>query len=387
MKAKWLYLLFVATMVVSLLVGCKPGGGEDEIRIGIIEDLSGPTAAWGEGLFNGATLAVEDINAKGGLLKKKVRLIPYDFKGKVPEALTAYNRLVDQDKVVAVIGAPNSAVHIALAPVADEKKVPIVGDPMDERATTPAPGEVYAYTFLGEPSCMDQAYAIASYGLYELGYKNVAILYNQGNPYAVSLAAPFAEYYMRHGGNIVANEPFQSGTNDFRPQLTKIKQLNPDALHITNYLKENALILNQMRELGMDIPVLGNNSCHVPLAETAGEAANGVVYPNNVAMDDPRHQDAIQRYKDKFGKDPVVHFWQGYDDMMLIANAIEVAGKLDPTAIRDALENHSVEVECLTGKITLSPATHRPVNLPLAILRIENSEYVTLETQYLPVIK
>jgi len=387
MKARWLCLLIVAVMLMPLAGGCKGAVGGKEIRIGIIEDLSGPTAAWGECMVNGATLAVEDLNAKGGLLGKKIKLIPYDFKFKISEALTAYTRLVDQDKVVAVVGAPHSGLHIALAPVAEEKKVPVVGDPMDERATTPAPGKVYKYTFLGEPSCKDQAYAIASYALHEMGIKRVAILYNQGNPYAVSLAGPFAEYYIKNGGTIVANEPFQPGTNDFRPQLAKIKQLNPEALHITNYLKENALIANQMRELGMDIPVLGNNSCCVPFAETAGEAANGTVFPSNVDWTHPRYEEIVKRYKERFGKDPTVHLWQAYDDVMLIANAIKVAGKIDPVAIRDALENNSVEVECLTCKITLDPATHRPVNMPVAIMKIENGKYVALESAYLPVIK
>ncbi len=378
----WLAAI-AAVLGMVLLTGCD-AAGPSEVKIGIIEDLSGATSAWGEGLQNGAIYAMEKINKDGGLLGKQVKYISYDFKGNVPESLTAYNRLVDQDKVVAVIGTPNSAMHIAVAPLADEKKVPIVGDPMDERATTPEAGKVNAYTFLGEPAAGDQARAIASYAVHEMGLKKIAILYDQGNPYSVSLATPFAEYVSKAGGQIVANEPFQSGTNDFRAQLTKIKQANPEALHITSYLKENSLIVAQMKELGMNIPVVGNNSCFYPFAETAGAAAENVVFPNNISLDDPRYQDFISGYKQRFGKDPVVHAWMGYDDMMIVANAIKKANKLDPVAIRDAIENQTKDVQGITDKITLDPKTHRPVGLPLAILQVKNGKYATLKASYLP---
>lgn len=376
------WLAAIAAVVgMVLLTGCE-AAGPSEIKVGIIEDLSGPTSAWGEGLQNGAIYAIEKLNKEGGLLGKQIKYVSYDFKGNVPESLTAYNRLVDQDKVVAVIGTPNSAMHIALAPLADEKKIPIVGDPMDERATTPEAGKVNAYTFLGEPSAGDQARAIASYAVNELRLKKIAILFDQGNPYSVSLAEPFADYVKKHGGEIVAYEPFQSGTNDFRAQLTKIKQTNPDALHITSYLKEDSLTVNQMKELGMNIPVVGNNSCFYPFAETAGKAAEGVVFPNNISLDDPRYQDYITGYKQRFGKDPVVHAWMGYDDMMILANAIKKAGKLDSVAIRDAIENQTKEVQGITDKITLDPKTHRPVGLPLAILQVKDGKYATLKASY-----
>jgi branched-chain amino acid transport system substrate-binding protein len=366
-----------------LLSGCD-AGGPSEIKVGIIEDLSGPTSAWGEGLQNGAIYAIEKINKEGGLLGKQIKYVSYDFKGNVPESLTAYNRLVDQDKAVAVIGTPNSAMHIALAPLADEKKVPIIGDPMDERATTPDANKVSAYTFLGEPAAGEQARAIASYTINELKLKKVAILFDQGNPYSVSLATPFAEYISKNGGQVVANEPFQSGTNDFRAQLTKIKQTNPEVLHITSYLKENSLIVAQMKELGMNIPVVGNNSCFYPFAETAGKDAEGVVFPNNIALDDPRYQDFISGYKARFGKDPVVHAWMGYDNMMILANAIKKANKIDSVAIRDAIEKETKDVQGMTDKITIDPKTHRPVNLPLAILQVKDGKYTTLKASYLP---
>ncbi len=374
---------FAALLGMVLLSGCE-AAGPSEIKIGIIEDLSGPTSAWGEGGLNGATFVAEKINKEGGLLGKQIKLISYDFKNSVPESLTAYTRLVDQDKAIAIIGTPNSAVQIAMAPLADEKKVPVIGDPMDERATTPDPGKVNKNTFLGEPSASEQAKAIASYALNEMGLKKFAVLYDQGNPYSISLATPFAEYISAKGGQVVANEPFQSGTNDFRPQLTKIKQTNPDAIHITSYLKENSLIVAQAREMGITVPFVGNNSCFVPFAETAGKAGDGVVFPNNIALDDPKLQDYIKAYKARFGKDPVVHAFMGYDNMMIVVNAIKKAGKLDPVAIRDAMENETKDVEGITGKLTLDPKTHRPVNLPMAILKVENGGYKTLKTTYLP---
>ncbi len=379
------WLLAISAIFVGLvsLSGCQ-ASGPSTVNIGIIEDLSGPTSAWGEGLQNGAIMAIEKINKDGGLLGKQIKYFATDFKGNVPESITDYNQLVDQDHVVAIIGTPNSAMHIAVAPVADQKKVPIVGDPMDERATTPKPGQVNKFTFLGEPSAGDQSDAIASYALNEMGFKKFAIMYDQGNPYSVSLATPFAEYISKHGGQIVANESYDASTNDYTAQLTKIKQTNPDVLAITGYLKDNSLIVKQMHQLGMNIPVVGNNSCFTPFAETAGKDAEGVVFPNNIALDDPRFKDFISTYKTRFGKDPVVHAWMGYDDMMIVANAIQKANALDPVAIDNAIENQTKDVQGITGKITLDPKTHRPVGMAMAILQVKNGKYVTLKTTYLP---
>ncbi len=382
-RLTWLLAIPAAVVGLVSLAGCQ-ASGPSTVNIGIIEDLSGPTSAWGEGLQNGAIMAIEKLNKDGGLMGKQIKYFATDFKGNVPESLTAYNQLVDQDQVAAVIGTPNSAMHIALAPVADQKKVPIVGDPMDERATTPGPGKVNQFTFLGEPAASDDANTIASYALNEMGFKKFAVMYDQGNPYSVSLATPFAEYISKHGAQVVANESYESSTNDFSAQLTKIKQTNPDVLAITGYLKDDAIIVKQMHQLGMNIPVVGDNSCFTPFAETAGKDAEGVVFPNNIALDDPRFKDFIATYKARFGKDPVVHAWMGYDDMMIVANAIQKANSLDPVAIDTAIQNQTKDVVGITGKITLDPKTHRPVGMPLAILQVKNGTYATLQTTYLP---
>lgn len=387
MKHQKLTLLIALALVAGLLVACQgPGASTTEtIKIGNIQDLTGFTAAWGEGMTNGAILAMEEINANGGLLGgRNLELISYDFKGQVPDSINAYNRLTNQDKVAAVLGSPNSAVHIALGPVAAEQKVPIVADPMDERATTPAEGQLNEYIFLlSEPSASQQARIIASYSLNELGLKRVAVLYDQGNPYAVSLAGPFVDYYVRHGGVIVANEPFESGTKDFRTHLLKIMADEPDAIHITNYLQENILIAQQMRELGIDLPLIGNNSFFTPYAEQACPDANNSYFPNNVTYDDPDLVEFIENYQTRFGKDPVVHVFMGYDNMMMVAEAIERAGSTDPEAIMKELKN-TKDHQGLVGTITADPATHRPVNLPMVVMKIEDCGYTAVATDVLP---
>ena len=385
---KTIKTILVVVMVAGLLLAaCQPAAKPEtgSIKIGNIQDLTGPTAAWGEGMTNGATLAMEEINAKGGLLGgRKLELISYDFKGQVPESINAYNRLATQDKAVAVLGSPNSAVHIALGPVTEQQSVPVVADPMDERATTPGEGQLNKYIFLlSEPSASQQARIIASYSLNKLNLKRVAVLYDQGNPYAVSLAAPFMDYYVRHGGVIVANEPFESGTKDFRTHLLKIMAEKPDAIHITNYLQENILIAQQMRELGIDLPLIGNNSFFTPYAEQACPAANNSYFPNNVSYDDPKLVDFIANYRTRFGKDPVVHVFMGYDNMMMIAQAIERAGSTDPTAVMKELEK-TKDYEGLVGKITADPTTHRPLNLSMVVMKIDNCKYVPEEMNVLP---
>lgn len=377
-------LALVAVMLAGAsfaMVGCRGGDKVSEILIGNIQDLTGPNKAFGIAMTNAAQMLIDEINAGGGINGKPVRIISYDTKSEVTEAINAYNRLVDQDQVVACLGPPIANMGIALAPISEDKKVVIAGLFMDERGTTKSEGEVWRYMFLGQNSCGSQARIIAGYAMEELGAKTFALLYNQANAYSVSLAAPFAQYVMSHGGSVLATETFQTGDQEYRAQLTKIRNLKPDALYMPLYPQEIPLGLKQAHELGIDSIILGDNS-YIPFAAMAGaEASEGVYFPYGIDPSDPALQEFKAEYTAKFSIDPIAQSYSGWDITLALLKAIEradAAGSLERETIADEMEK-TVNLEgCYQGSLTLSPLTHRPLALPMFILQMQGNVPVKL---------
>jgi len=376
-----LVLAFVLLAGVVSLAGCSGKSKVSEILIGNIQDLTGPNKAFGIAMTNAATMLAEKINAEGGINGKKIRIISYDTKSEVTEAINAYNRLVDQDQVLGCLGPPIANMGIALAPISEQKKVVIAGLFMDERCTTKAEGDPYRYMFLGQNSCGVQARIIARYAMEQLGCKTFALLYNQANAYSVSLAAPFAQYVMSHGGTVLATETFQTGDQDYRTQLTKIRNVKPDAIYLPLYPQEIPLGLKQAHELGIKAVILGDNS-YIPFAAMAGaEASEGVYFPYGIDPSSPDLQSFKDEYVAKFGIDPIAQSYSGWDTARALFEAIrraDEAGKLDRETIADEMVK-TVDLEgCFQGKLTISPGTHRPTGLPMYILQMRNNVPVTV---------
>lgn len=383
MKKILVVLLVLGLMVTA--VGCgdnseqkQSGDTSEQIFIGNMQDMSGPTSVWGAAVTSGIEMAIEEVNAEGGIDGKELKLITYDTKLDVQEAINAYNRLATSDKVSAIVGPPISNIGIAVAPVSEDKKVPLVGSFLDERATTKEDGTPYKYMFLMQPSAGQQAQIMAGYGLEKQGLKKFAVLFNQANAYSVSLSKPFIDYVNNNGGEVVIEETYNASDKDFKTQLAKIKNENPDAIYAPNYVQELTLIVKQARALGIDVPILGGLDAAPPFADLAGDAANKVLFPNNFAPDEPQLQEVYNAYKDKHGEEPLNKVFIGYDSMLLIAQALKESGSADPQAVAEALANIK-ELEGTTGTISISPDTHRPYGLSMVMFQIEDGKYVAKE--------
>ena len=383
MKKILVVLLVLGLMVTA--VGCgnnteqkQSGDTSEQIFIGNMQDMSGPTSVWGAAVTSGIEMAIEEVNAEGGINGKELKLITYDTKLDVQEAINAYNRLATSDKVSAIVGPPISNIGIAVAPVSEDKKVPLVGSFLDERATTKEDGTPYKYMFLMQPSAGQQAQIMAGYGLEKQGLKKFAVLFNQANAYSVSLSKPFIDYVNNNGGEVVIEETYNASDKDFKTQLAKIKNENPDAIYAPNYVQELTLIVKQARALGIDVPILGGLDAAPPFADLAGDAANKVLFPNNFAPDEPQLQEVYNAYKDKHGEEPLNKVFIGYDSMLLIAQALKESGSADPQAVAEALANIK-ELEGTTGTISISPDTHRPYGLSMVMFQIEDGKYVAKE--------
>lgn len=354
-----------------------------EIVIGNIQDISSATVVWGKSAAWGAHYAAKLINEAGGINGAMLKVITYDTKGDVNEAINAYNRLVQQDNVVAVVGPPTSNIGIALAPIAEETLVPIVGDFMDERATTKEDGTPWKAMFLTEPSCNQQAVIMADYALNTLGLRKFGILYDQSNSYSVTHAEPFRDYIIANGGEVVAYETFQGTDKDYKSQLTKIKAENPDALYIPAYAQQNALAYQQARQLGIEVPFIGDNSYFVPFASLAGDDVENVYFPNNVDYKDEKLTGILDAYRADVKEEPSYHMFFGYDNVLCIAEALRQVGVGDKEALLNALANLK-DVEGYTGNISINPKTHRPMNLGMFITKVEGAEYIAIEWKMPP---
>ena len=258
MKRSMMWLLPALALV---MVGCgnKSDKG-DTIKIGSFAALSGDQAVWGQADVNGLKLTAEQINKAGGLLGKKIEIISYDDKGDQLEAVNAVKRLINDDKVVAIIGCNSSGRNIAVAPVADEGKVPVISTfATNPRVTVPEAGKVMKYTFR---VCYIDPYAgdvLAKYAYNDLKAKKAAILYEISSDYSVGMRDFFKQSWTKFGGTVVADEAFKTGDVDFRAQLTKIKESKPDVIIMPILYKEVALSAKQARDLGIKATMLGGD--------------------------------------------------------------------------------------------------------------------------------
>jgi branched-chain amino acid transport system substrate-binding protein len=321
-----------------------------------------------------ATMKIEEVNAAGGINGRMLKLVTYDTRSDVNEAINALNRMVSQDKVPVVLGPPISNIGIAIAPVAEELQVPIVGLFMEDKCTIQESGEPWNYMFLAQNSAARQGRTIAAYAVKELGVKKVAILYNSQNSYSVGLAGPFEQYILDNGGEIVAKETYTGTDKDFRAQLTKIKATNPDAIYFPSYPVEIPLIYTQAYELGIDVPMLGSNS--VPptgLAPSTDPAAtSNTYYPYGINPSDPVLVDWAAAYTEKFESPALAQSFSGADAFAIILQALEACGDdITPVCITDKL-NAMESYEGFQGTIQISPTTHQPEGLPMAIMTIKD---------------
>lgn len=381
-KAVAMMAILTLTAGTMLFSGCA--SESQEIVIGNLQDTSGPTSVWGNAVTRGAQIAVEKINAQGGVNGKKIKLVSLDTKGDVQESIKAYNRLVDQEKASAVLGPPVSNIGLALAPVANSKNVPIVGSFIDPRVTVGQDGKAQPAMFLMQPSSIQYAEIMASYTAEKLGIKKIAILYDQSNAFSVSLIGPFKAYIESKGGQIVSEQVYAKGDKDFKTQLTKIKEAGAEALYAPNYIQDLVITVKQRKQVGLEIPVIGGLDFAAPFVELVNdpEAANNLYFANNYSDSEPQLADMKKAYKEKFNEEPINKAYLGYDKVLLIVEAIKKANSTKGADVQKAL-GEIKGLQGTTGILTISPATHQPIGLSMVMYKIEKGKYVDLG-RYIP---
>jgi branched-chain amino acid transport system substrate-binding protein len=376
---KW---LFCAVLVV-LLAGLTGMAAAKELLIGNMQDISGPTSVWGNAVTRGAEIAIEKINAAGGIDGAMLKLVTMDTKANVQEAIKGYNSLVSSG-VVAVVGPPVSNIGLALGPIANKAGVPVVGSFIDPRVTVGEDGKPHAAMFLMQPSSIQYSEIMASYTIDVLGLKKVGVLYDQSNAFAVSLMKPYVDYIKAAGGEIVSEQVYTKGDKDFKTQLLKIKDAGADCLYFPNYIQDAVLAMNQRKQVGLDVPVIGGLDFAPPFASLVNdpEATNDIYLANNFSETEPQLKEVWEIYKTKYGEDPVNKVFLGYDKVLLIQEAMKLGGGTSAAQVMAGLSQVK-ELQGTTGVLTISPETHQPVGLSMVMYKIEKGKYVELG-RYVP---
>lgn len=323
----------IAAVLVAVLLASV---GAQDIKIGGIGPVTGEAATFGISTKNGMTMAVEEWNAKGGVLGKRIRLVFEDDKGDPAEGATVYTKLIQQDRVAAIVGTVMSKVTLAGAPIAQAAKVPMITPTSTNEKVTLVGDYIYRACFI-DPF---QGTVGAKFSYDNLKAKTAAVIFDMGNDYAKGLAENFKATFEKLGGKVVSYEGHPSGATDFKAQLTKIIGAKPEVVYVPDYYNDVGLIAKQARELGYKGPMVGGDGWDSPeLVKIGGTAVENGFFTNHYAPEDSRPivQDFVKKYTQKYKGTPDALACLAYDAMYIMLDAIKRAGKTDGVAIKEAL--------------------------------------------------
>ncbi len=329
-----LHLALAGVVLLALCVlGCA--SGREELVIGEYGSLTGNDATFGQSTKNGVDLAYQDLTAasQGKIGGLQVRIIVEDDQGKAEEAATVVQKLVNQDRVAAVLGEVASSRSLAGGPICQQSGVPMISPSSTNPRVTQVGDYIFRMCFLDD----FQGWVMAKFTAENLGLKRVAVLKDARNDYSVGLAKYFTDAFATMGGKVLAEQAYQSGETDFRAQLTALKGLNAQAIVVPGYYTEAGLIARQARELGIKAPLIGGDGWESEqLLQIGGEALNGCYYSNHWALDfpDPKLQDFLKKYREKYKADPDAIGGLAFDAANVLFGSLQKMATEDPDTFK-----------------------------------------------------
>ena len=346
MKRRSVSFILAGILAGSLLTGSAmqtfAADSTDPIRLGYFGPLTGGTAQAGQAALNGMQVAVDELNANGGILGREVEIVSYDDKSSPEEAVKAATKLVQVDKVNAIFGSLHSANVQAAGPVIEESKTLMVAG-----GTSPTWLEQgWTYLFRSISNSSVSAKQLAAFAD-EQGFKKIAI-FTCNDEYGTSGADGFKAACEEYGTEFVASESMTNGDRDFTGQFAKIRAAEPDAVFVWCLGDDLSAVTKQMRQSGITCPILGSESYTLPeILENAGEATNGVyfaaqylVYDDPEEAEDENMKKFLEAYIEKYGASPESdNAFRAYDGTMMIALAMENSGADSGEELRDAYNN------------------------------------------------
>ena len=379
----WHGQLLIAAAAVLWLSGCKPssessaGGGGDVIKVGEFASLTGSEADFGQSSHKGTQLAVDEINASGGVLGKKIQLLTEDNQSQAGMSATVVRKLISSDGVVAMLGEVASSRSLEAAPICQQSKIPMISPSSTNPRVTQVGDYIFRICFLDS---FQGGKVLSTFAHDTLKAKNVAVLKDVKSDYSVGLAKFFIEGYTALGGKIVAEQNYSGGDKDFNAQLTAIKATNPDAVIVPGYYTEVGLIALQARQLGLNVPLFGGDGWESKvLTSIGGQALEGDYYSTHYSPSDtsPTVQQFVKNYKAKYGDEPDSMAALGYDSALILADAIKRAGSTDGAKIRDTIAA-TKNFPGSSGTITID--AERNASKPAVIVTIKDGQIKYVET-------
>ncbi|HQE92125.1 MAG TPA: ABC transporter substrate-binding protein [Anaerolineae bacterium] len=364
-------IFVLLALVVSLLALTACGGGSKTIKIAVLAPLSGGEVTFGESTRDGVLLAMEEWNAKGGIDGKPIEVIVEDSQCNAEVAVSAANKVIDQDGVKFIIGEVCSSASIPISEIATAKSIFQISPTStntsvtvgEDGATKPT---VFRACFI-DPF---QGKVGAKFALGNLGAKTAAVFFDQGNDYVRGLAEVFIAEFEAGGGKVLVQETYTGDDSDFSAILTKVKDANPDVLYLPDYYSTVNLIAAQAKEKGITAVMLGGDGWDsVDLDRTA---VDGGYFTNHFSAHDTRSivQDFVKKYTDKYGAAPDALAALAYDAANILFQGIDTAGKADPVAVSKALEAGTFAV--VSGDISYD-AQHNPVKAAV-VLQVKDGQ-------------
>lgn len=347
---------------------------QEPIKIGQFASLTGKEASLGQSSNKGTMMAIDDLNAAGGVLGRPLLLVTEDTQSKPGETATVVKKLISRDKVIALLGEVASSRSLEAAPIAQAAKIPMISP----ASTNPKVTETGAYIFRTCFIDPFQGPVMARFARERLKAKRVALVVSTSSAYSIGLAKFFREAFVANGGTIVLEQKYSEGDKDFKAQLTAIKAAGVDAVFNPGYYNEGALIVRQARDLGLTLPIFGADSWEAEaLIQLGGKAVEGAYLCSHYSPEDPspRVQNFVAAYKQRFGSTPDSNASLGYDSVLVLVDAIRRAGTTERDALREAIAT-TRDFMAVTGKITIDSERNASKNAVIVQVRNGKFEFV-----------
>ena len=364
---------FVALFTSALITTAALA--QDPIKLGEFASMTGKEAVFGQNAHKGTLLAVEETNAAGGVLGRKLELITEDNQSKPGESATVVKKLISRDKVAVVLGEITSGRTLEAAPIAQAAKIPLISPGATHTDVTAKGNYIFRVCFIDD----FQGTVMAKFARDTLKLKRVAILSSVSSAQSVGLAKYFRERFTSPATIIAAEQKYGEGDKDFRAQLTAIKAAGADGIFVPGYYAEAALICKQARDLGLTLPLLGVDGWESPdLVAIAGTAAEGCYLSTHYSPESksPAVVAFNERFQQRWGIASNALSVLGYDSAMLAIDAIRRAGSTDGAKIREALAK-TLNYPAVTGSITFDPNRNPTKNA--VVLTVKNGKFTFVQ--------